>query len=342
MPGFIRQARRRLRRHWLIAALLTARRRRAGLVLFAYRPALIFPDSLRYLQFAQRFAERPLVARHDPPERLLHPPHPAAALHALVLIPLAQHALGLAEGAMIYAVLTHRAAAAGWPRWRPSRCCSTHYSSTWSSTSSAMYAPRFSCSPRWSRWCGTGTGPARAAMAAAGLLLGAAAVIRVADLVLIVPAAALPHGHRAAVAAAGRGGGILAGCFLLPVAGYAGWFALPTGSGASPVTTGRSSTAGWFSSPTVPGCGYRPTSGRCAPPSLRRSATTTSTCGRRSPRSGSFRRRHGMTRQAVVLDFSRRVLAHQPLSYLAAVGTDAATGSPRSAGTAPSITRPPT
>jgi hypothetical protein len=33
-----------------------------------------------------------------------------------------------------------------------------------------------------------------------------------------------------------------------------------------------------------------------------------------------------MPRQAVVLDFSRRVLAHQPLSYLAAVGTDMAYG----------------
>ncbi len=113
VAGFVRNAQRGLRRHWLIAALLRLAAALRGVVLFAYRPALIFPDSLRYLQFAQRFASghwSPDTIRPSGYSILLIP---AAALHALFLIPLAQHALGLAEGVMIYAVLAHR----GSRRW---------------------------------------------------------------------------------------------------------------------------------------------------------------------------------------------------------------------------------
>jgi hypothetical protein len=109
-PGFIRQAQHRLRQHWLIAALLLLAAGLRAVVQYAYRPALIFPDSLRYLQFAQRFA-----SGHWSPDTIRQSGYsiliiPAAAGHVLALIPLAQHVLGLAEGAMIYAVLVHRGA----------------------------------------------------------------------------------------------------------------------------------------------------------------------------------------------------------------------------------------
>lgn len=55
-PGFVRRAQHRLRQHWLIAALLLLAAALRAVVQDAYRPALILPDSLRYLQFAQRFA----------------------------------------------------------------------------------------------------------------------------------------------------------------------------------------------------------------------------------------------------------------------------------------------
>jgi hypothetical protein len=110
MPGFVLRGWPGLRRHWLIAALLTLGAAVRSVVLLAYRPALIFPDSLRYLEFAQRFATghwSPDTIRPSGYSILLIS---AAASHKLALIPLAQHLLGLAEGAMIYAVLSRRGA----------------------------------------------------------------------------------------------------------------------------------------------------------------------------------------------------------------------------------------
>ena len=326
VPGFVRQARASLRRHWLIAALLTLAAAVRGLVLFAYRPALIFPDSLRYLQFAQRFAVgawSPDTIRPSGYSILLIP---ATALHALFLIPLAQHALGLAEGAMIYAVLTHRgsrrwlAALAAIPvlfdplqldleQYVLSDVCATFFVLT------ALVVLV---------WNGNRAG--RAAMAAAGLLLGAAAVIRVADVVLIVPALlylmVTVRPWRRLVAS----GGILAGCFALLVAGYAGWFA---GSHGQWGLTGYNGTFLYGRVVQFADC-----SGLRLPAYERPLCPAQPPAQRNydfymwSPRSPQWQLRPPptMTRQAVVFDFSRTVLAHQPLSYLTAVGTDAVYG----------------
>ena len=326
VPGFVRQARASLRRHWLIAALLTLAAAVRGLVLFAYRPALIFPDSLRYLQFAQRFAVgawSPDTIRPSGYSILLIP---ATALHALFLIPLAQHALGLAEGAMIYAVLTHRgsrrwlAALAAVPvlfdplqldleQYVLSDVCATFFVLT------ALVVLV---------WHGNRAG--WAAMATAGLLLGAAAVIRVADVVLIVPAllylTVTVRPWRRLVAS----GGILAGCFALLVAGYAGWFA---GSHGQWGLTGYNGTFLYGRVVQFADCsGLRL-------PAYERPLCPAQPPARRnydfymwSPRSPEWQLRPPptMTRQAVVFDFSRTVLAHQPLSYLTAVGTDTVYG----------------
>ena len=173
------------------------------MVLFAYRPALIFPDSLRYLQFAQRFA-----VGHWSPDTIRPSGYsilliPATALHALFLIPLAQHALGLAEGAMIYAVLTHRgsrrwlAALAAVPvlfdplqldleQYVLSDVCATFFVLT------ALVVLV---------WHGSRAGPGGDGRrwASAGCRRGDPGGRCGADR----PGPALPHGHRAAVAAAG-------------------------------------------------------------------------------------------------------------------------------------------
>ena len=291
MATSVREIRRRLRRHWPIVALLLLAAALRAVVQYAYRPALIFPDSLRYLHVAQRFADG-----HWSPDTIRPSGYsifivPAAASHVLALIPLAQHVLGLAEGAMIYAVLVHRgsrrwlAALAAVPvlfdplqldleQYVLSDVCATFLLVT------ALVILV---------WRGQRIG--WAAITAAGLLLGAAAVTRVADLVLIAAAAlylavTVRPWRRLAAAA---GSWPPPSCCRSP-ATRAG-SRPPMVNGASPATTGRFSTAGWFSSPTARGWRSPPTSGRCAPPSLRRSVTTTSTCGRRSHRSGSSRRR---------------------------------------------------
>ena len=76
-----------------------------AVVLVAYHPALIFPDSVRYLQYAHNF-----TAGHWSADGLRQSGYsvliiPVMLLHDLWLIPLAQHLAGLATAALVYAVL---------------------------------------------------------------------------------------------------------------------------------------------------------------------------------------------------------------------------------------------
>ena len=76
-----------------------------GVVLVAYHPALIFPDSVRYLQYAHNF-----TTGHWSPDALRQSGYsvaiiPVMLLHALWLIPLAQHLAGLATAGLVYAML---------------------------------------------------------------------------------------------------------------------------------------------------------------------------------------------------------------------------------------------
>jgi hypothetical protein len=92
------------RRHWLFTALLAA-----GLVLrvltqVAYRPALLYIDSTKYLLNA--------YPGDDPPGYQLAL-KPVLALGGLDLIPVIQHLLGLGMAIALYLVLARRGA----PRW---------------------------------------------------------------------------------------------------------------------------------------------------------------------------------------------------------------------------------
>ena len=324
MPGFIREKQRWLRRHWLITALLLLAAALRSVVLLAYRPALIFPDSLRYLNVAGRFA-----TGHWSPDTIRPSGYsiliaPATAIHMLALIPLAQHVLGLAEGAMIYALLTRRAgrrwlaALAAVPiLFDPLQLDLEQY--VLSDVCAAFFVTTALVVLAWN-----GNRAGRGAMAAAGLLLAAAAVTRVADLVLIIPAvlyvAVIFRPWRKLAAR----GAVLAGCFLLPVVGYAGWFAAAHGP------WGLSDYNGTFLYGRVvqfANCTGLPL------PSYERPLCPTQPSAQRnydfymwsakSPQ-WHFVPPPGLTRQAVVLNFSRRILAHQPLSYAGAVGADIA------------------
>src|SRR6185437_2435192 len=104
----LRQQGRRLpalaRRHWLFTVLLTA-----GLVLrvltqIAYRPALLYIDSTKYLLNA--------YPGDDPPGYQLAL-KPVLTLGSLDLVAVIQHLLGLGMAAAIYLLLLRR----GVPRW---------------------------------------------------------------------------------------------------------------------------------------------------------------------------------------------------------------------------------
>ena len=74
-------------------------------MLVAYHPALIFPDSVRYLQYAHNFTAGQWSAdalRQSGYSVLIIP---VMLLHDLWIIPLAQHLAGLATAVLVYAVL---------------------------------------------------------------------------------------------------------------------------------------------------------------------------------------------------------------------------------------------
>jgi hypothetical protein len=311
-----------LRRHWAFAAVLPLAAALRAVVLWAYRPALIFPDSARYLEFAQRFADG-----HWSPDNIRPSGYsililPAVASHVLALIPVAQHLLGLAEGAMIYAVLARLgsrrwlAAVAALPvLFDPLQLDLEQY--VLSDACAAFFVLAALVVLVWN---GKRTGPA--ATAVCGLLLAAAAVTRVADLVLIVPAAAyLVITVRPWRRLAARGGMLAAG-FLLPVVAYAGWFGATSGQWG---LTGYNGTFLYGRVVQFADCAgmrlpaYERVLCPSQPPAQRNPDFYTW-----SPRSPQweFRPPPGLSRQSVVLDFSLRVLGHQPGSYLGAVAAD--------------------
>src|SRR5579871_1263760 len=91
---------RRVREHWLFAAIAVR-----VVVQFAYQQAFIFPDSERYLQYAQSFLHGQLIPdwlRTSGYSFLLMP---AVLAHNLSVVVAIQHLLGLATGVLIYVTL---------------------------------------------------------------------------------------------------------------------------------------------------------------------------------------------------------------------------------------------
>ena len=209
-----------LRRHWVLVLLLVLGAALREVVLAAYHPALIFPDSVRYLQYAHNFTDgrwSPDALRQSGYSVLIIP---IALLHDLWLIPLAQHLAGLATAVLVYAVLirlgarTWLAALATIPvLFDPLQLVLEQYVLTdvWTMllimTALVLLV--------WDKEVSGG----RAAVS--GLLLGVAVMFRDQELIMIVPAVwyvLLLRGRRLIRLAA------LTGCFLFPVVGYLGWF----------------------------------------------------------------------------------------------------------------------
>ena len=202
-------------------ALLVLAAALRGVVLAAYHPALIFPDSVRYLQYAHNFTSgrwSPDALRQSGYSVLIIP---IAALHELWLVPLTQHLAGLATAVLVYAVLirfgarTWLAALATIPvLFDPLQLVLEQYVLTDVWTMLLIVGALVLLV--WRR-----EGPTVRAAAIAGLLLGVAVTFRDQELIMIVPAALyvlLLRGRRLVRLAA------LTGCFLVPVVGYLGWF----------------------------------------------------------------------------------------------------------------------
>ena len=311
-----------LRRHWIFAGLVVLAAALRGVVLVAYHPALIFPDSVRYLQYAHNFS-----AGHWSPDALRQSGYsvaiiPAMLLHALWLIPLAQHLAGLATAGLVYAMLI-RSGARAWLAavaalpvlFDPLQLVLEQYVLT--DTGAALLILAALVILAWRR-----DGPRKLEAAAAGLLLGAAVTFRDQDLIMIVPAAlyllvAVRPARRLLTRLAATGG-----CFLIPVVGYLGWFAAAHGPWNFTTFDGAflyGRVADFASCQGLALPAYEKPLCPAQPPALRNADFYT--WNPQSPQ-WTFDPPAGMSRDAVVRDFSLRILRHQPLGYAEAVGRD--------------------
>ncbi|MDQ2810482.1 MAG: hypothetical protein M3Z75_01025 [Actinomycetota bacterium] len=306
----------------MFGALLVLAAGLRGVVFAAYHPALIFPDSVRYLQYAHNFA-----GGHWSVDALRQSGYsvlivPVLLLHDLWIIPLAQHLAGLATAALMYAVLIRfgtrtwlAAVATIGVLFDPLQLVLEQYvlTDTWA----VLLLMAALAVLVWRR---DRLGGRR--VAACGLLLGLAVTFRDEALIMIVPAAwYIAVGVRPRRRLLARLGA-LTGCFLIPVAGYLGWFdashgqlSFTTFSGA--FLYGRVADFASCSGLDLPG--YEKPLCPSQPPALRNADFYT--WNPSSPQ-WTFTPPAGRARDAVVRDFSLRILGHQPLAYVEAAGRD--------------------
>jgi hypothetical protein len=226
-PGVTGAWWRAVRRHSLFLLVLTA-----GLVLrllaqTAYRPALLYIDSVKYLEGSVATAPQGYQALL----RVLEP------VGGLALVAAVQHVFGLAMAMALYALLLRRGA----PRWVATLAAAPvlldAYQLQLEQTimSDVLFEAMITAALVVLLWR-----PGPWPVAAGALALGAAVTVREIGAVLIVPvvvfaALTVPGWRRKA-----RRAGLAAGCFVLPVLGYltgtflvSGHFVM-SGNGPSP------------------------------------------------------------------------------------------------------------
>ena len=289
----------------------------------AYHPALVFPDSVRYLQYAHAFADGRWTVdelRQSGYSVLIIP---AILLHARWLIPLAQHLIGLATAVLIYAIL-RRFRARAWLAalatipvlFDPLQLVLEQYvlTDTWTVflliAALAIIAWPREKTPGWRQ------------ATAAGLLLGLAVTFRDEELIMIGPAALYLIVAIRPWRLMARRLAALAIAFLIPVGGYLGWFYADHGEAGFTTFSGAflyGRVADFASCQGLAIPEYERPLCPTQPPAERNADFYT--WDPRSPQ-WTFHPPPGMSRDAVVLDFSLRVLRHQPLAYAAAVARD--------------------
>jgi hypothetical protein len=311
-----------LRRHWLFAVVLGCAAGLRAVVQLAYQPALIFPDSERYLQYAQAFLNgqwTPDWLRTSGYSLLLMP---AVLARNLASVATVQHLLGLASAVLIYAALVHFGAR----RWLavlatvpvlfdPLQLDIEQYVLTDVSATFLLLVALVVLV--WKREA-IGTG----ALVGAGLLIAGATLIRESDLLVAIPMllylVILLRPRRRAIRAVLL---LLAG-LVPPVLGYLLWFT--AGYGTFNFITYNAQF--WY--------------GRIAQfadctgltlPSYERHLCPQQPPAQRDPdfymwQKGSpqvtLQPTAGLSKGQIISDFDRRILEHQPLTYLKVVAGD--------------------
>ena len=311
-----------VRRHWLFAVVAGCATALRAVVQLAYQPALIFPDSERYLQYAWHF-----VNGHWSPDWLRTSGYsllliPAVLIHNLAVVAAVQHLLGLGTAVLIYAVLVHFGAR----RWLaalatvpvlfdPLQLDIEQYVLTDVSATFLLVAALVVLV--WKR-----DAIGRAAPVVAGLLLAAATIIRESDLVVMIPAVLyLVAVVRPRRRLAARAALLLVG-FLLPVLGYLGWHQVSYGrfdfvDYDSQFVYGRIAQFADCTGVSLPW--YEQSLCPRQPPAQRN--VDFYMWDPRSPQV-TLKAPPGMNKGHIILDFDRRIIEHQPLTYLKVVAGD--------------------
>ncbi|HUZ50936.1 MAG TPA: hypothetical protein VMU94_00190 [Streptosporangiaceae bacterium] len=320
---------RNARRNWVLAVLLTAGLLLRVLAEFAYRPALLYIDTMKYLYNAYPGADP--VGYKAPLKAIL-------AVGDLSTVAAVQHLLGLAIATTIYLTLLRR----GTPRWLAALATApvlldayqiqieqTIMPDVWfeallvagialllvPAVGPAQAGARTAASRRWSHGLG--------AVIIAGLVLGASATIRQVGEILLLPGLLYlliaGGGWRAVLLRAGA----FTAAFAIPIAGYMTgsylitshfWLASSTPSISS---YGRMATAADCATLRIPG--YE----RALCPTARQRAYGIDWLDHdiASPLK-SYVAPAGKNRFAVIARFDQQVLAQQPQRVLAAVARD--------------------
>ena len=319
---FAGRSRRAVREHWLFAIIAVCGTALRVVVQLAYQQALIFPDSERYLQYAHNFLSgqwSPDWLRTSGYSILLMP---AVLAHNLSVVVAIQHLLGLATAVLIYATLIHFgarrwvAALASIPvLFDPLQLDLEQYILTDVCATFLVFLALVVLV--WKR-----DALGKRAALTAGLLVAAATIIRESDLLVIIPAllyvVAVIRPWRRCARLAGMA---LLGC-AIPVLGYLSWFAVWFGTFNFVTYTNQFTYGRIVQFADCTGLSL---------PSYERSLCPTQPPAQRNldwymwaPQSPQvlLQPTAGLSKGEIIHDFNTRILEHQPLSYLEAVGGD--------------------
>src|SRR5208337_1829412 len=305
-----------VRRHWLFVVVAGCATALRAVVQLAYQPALIFPDSERYLQYAQFFINgqwAPDWLRTSGYSLLLIP---AVLAHNLAVVAAVQHLLGLVTAVLIYATGVHFGAR----RWLaalatvpilfdPLQLDIEQYVLTDVSATFLLV---------WKR-----DAIGKGALVGSGLLIAAATLIRESDGLVMIPALLyLVAVFRPSRRLAARAALLLLVGFLPLVLGYLCWFQV------------------WYNTFNFVTYNSQFMYGRIAQfaectgmslPWYERHLCIQQPPAQRNPdfymwKKGSpqvtLKPEAGLSRGQIIDDFDRRIIEHQPLTYLKVLAGD--------------------
>jgi hypothetical protein len=306
------------RRHWLFLVVLGAGLALRVITQIAYRPALLYIDSYRYLANINDLSP---TANSQPIGYTLFFLRPVLSVGNLAVVPALQHLIGLAMGVAIYAVVVRLGAR----RWVavlaavPVLLDAYQLQIEQNIMSETLFQGLILAGVVVLLWRRPVTLPA---LAVAGALFGLSATVRAVGAVLIVPALAFalvagPGGRQRLIRMAA-----IALAFAVPFGGYAAYYRIRSGDvgfsrGDAYLIYGRAATFVDCRGLDLPDyervlCPQEPLDDRLG----------VNEYAHHSPYPGRVVLPPGKSRDSVLRDFARRAIRHQPFAFAKHVVTD--------------------